>query len=240
MSRVGSLLGGRLVYRQLTHGHRTGIEPVLLAAAVAAQPGQRVLEAGTGAGAGLLCLAQRVTLGMGVGLERDPALAALAAENLRANGFGACAVVVGDVTAAPFGCGRFDQVMANPPWFDPADTPSPDPLRSLARVARGAGIAGWIVDLARLLRPGGSLTMIMPAARLDDWLQGCAQARLGGVHLLPLWPRAGRAAKLIIGRGRLGVRGPLRLCTGLTLHEDTGFSAQAERILREGAALDFL
>ncbi len=239
MSTVGSLLGGRLIYRQLATGHRTGIEPVLLAAAVAAQPGQAVLEAGTGAGAGLLCLAQRVALGVGVGLERDPALAALAAANIRANGFEACAVVVGDVTAAPLGRGRFDQVMANPPWFDPANTPSPDPLRRLARVAQGAGIAGWIVDLAVLLRPRGSLTMIVPASRLADMLDGYAQARLGGVQLLPLWPRAGRAAKLMIGQGRLGARGPLRMCAGLALHEGGGFSAAAERILREGAAFDW-
>ena len=59
----GTLLGGRVRYAQPARGYRTGIEPVLLAAAVPAVPGQAVLEAGTGAGAALLCLAARASSG---------------------------------------------------------------------------------------------------------------------------------------------------------------------------------
>ena len=60
-----------------------GIEPVLLAATIPARPGQVVLEGGTGAGAAMLCLAARVPGLRGVGLERQPPLAALAAANNR-------------------------------------------------------------------------------------------------------------------------------------------------------------
>ena len=59
----GCLLDGRVRYAQPasgSDGYRTGIEPVLLAASIPAQAGQRVLEAGVGAGAGLICLAARV------------------------------------------------------------------------------------------------------------------------------------------------------------------------------------
>ena len=49
----GHLLGGRVRYAQPRSGFRSGIEPVLLAAAVPARPGERVLEAGSGAGAAL-------------------------------------------------------------------------------------------------------------------------------------------------------------------------------------------
>ncbi len=56
--------------------------------------------------------------------------------------------------------------------------------------------------------------------------------------LLPLWPRAGRAAKLVILRALRGGRGPMRLLPGLVLHAPAGgFSAQAEAVLRGGAAL---
>ena len=65
----GHLLGGRVRYAQPRVGYRTGIEPVLLAAAVAARAGERVLEAGCGAGAGLLCLAARVPGITGLGVE---------------------------------------------------------------------------------------------------------------------------------------------------------------------------
>ncbi|WBO57919.1 hypothetical protein GT370_11530 [Acidocella sp. MX-AZ03] len=47
---AGTLLGGRLAYRQLRAGHRSGFEPVLMAAFCPARPGVRVLELGTGAG----------------------------------------------------------------------------------------------------------------------------------------------------------------------------------------------
>ncbi|HJS85951.1 MAG TPA: SAM-dependent methyltransferase, partial [Acetobacteraceae bacterium] len=56
----GTLLGGRVRYAQPAEGFRSGIEPVLLAAAVPARPGECVLEGGSGAGAGLLCLAARI------------------------------------------------------------------------------------------------------------------------------------------------------------------------------------
>ncbi len=83
----GYLLGGRVRYAQPKAGFRSGIEPVLLAAAIPARPGEHVLEAGTGAGAGLLCLAARVPGLTGVGIERDPGLTAIAAANGVANGF---------------------------------------------------------------------------------------------------------------------------------------------------------
>ncbi|MGB8843911.1 MAG: N-6 DNA methylase, partial [Aliidongia sp.] len=54
------LLGGRVVLRQPVQGFRAAIDPVLLAAAVSAEPGETVLELGTGTGAAALCLARRV------------------------------------------------------------------------------------------------------------------------------------------------------------------------------------
>ena len=82
----GYLLGGRVRYAQPRQGFRSGIEPVLLAAAVPARAGERVLEGGTGAGAALLCLAARVPGVHGVGIERDGTLVSLARRNASANG----------------------------------------------------------------------------------------------------------------------------------------------------------
>jgi tRNA1(Val) A37 N6-methylase TrmN6 len=237
MAAQQTLLGGRIIYHQLDTGHRTGIEPVLLAASIPAKPGATILEAGTGAGAGLLCLAHRVELGIGIGLEREPNLAALAAANLRANHCSACAILIGDLIAAPLPRRRFDHVMANPPWFDPANTASPDPLRRLARVISPSGLQDWITSLASLLRPGGTLSLILPASRLPDVVQSCATSRIGALKIMPLWPRAGRPAKLMIVQGTLQGRSPLQLLAGLTLHDADGFSPAASQILRDGAAL---
>ena len=52
------LLGGRVTLLQPQGGLRAGHDAVLLAAAVPARPGDRVLELGCGSGAAFLCLAR--------------------------------------------------------------------------------------------------------------------------------------------------------------------------------------
>ena len=130
-----SLLGGRVQHAQAADGHRTGIEPVLLAAFVPARSGERVLEGGTGAGAALLCLASRVPGVLGLGLELNAEQATRARENFALNGFGGLTVVHGDLAAIELE-DAFDHAMANPPWHTPSATASPDGARALARQAR--------------------------------------------------------------------------------------------------------
>ena len=55
-----AFLAGRLRLRQPKSGHRAGHDAMLLAAATAARPGQRVVDFGAGIGAAGLALARRV------------------------------------------------------------------------------------------------------------------------------------------------------------------------------------
>jgi tRNA1(Val) A37 N6-methylase TrmN6 len=55
---------------------------------------------------------------------------------------------------------------------------------------------------------------------------------------MPLWPRAGVAAKRALLAARRGGKGPARILPGLPLHDGTAPSAAAEAILRDGAALE--
>ncbi len=232
----GTLLGGRVRYRQPSVGFRTGIEPVLLAASVAAHPGERVLEAGTGAGAALLCLAARLPGVELVGVERDPMLAELARANIAANGFDLARADAADVLELPAGpC--FDHALANPPWHDASGTMSPSPMRDAAKRAAPGLLAAWCGHLARTLRPGGSLTLLVPAASTGTALDALARAGCGGAALQPLWPRAGQEARLLLIRAIKAGRGPGRILPGLILHEGEAFSAMARAILWDGAAL---
>lgn len=234
---LGGLFGGRIGYRQLRSGHRTGFEPVLLAASVPARAGERVLEAGTGAGAALLCLAARVPGVMGIGLERDARLARLAAENFAGNGFGDLFSVRGDATALPFAPRSFDHVLTNPPWFEAASTASPDERRALAHQEAGEGLLErWVAALVDVLRPKGSVTLILPAASFARAAAALAAAQCGGVTLLPLWPRAGVAAKMVVLSARKGSKAPARVMPGLALHDEGGISPAAQAILRDGQA----
>ncbi len=231
----GSLLGGRVAYLQPVRGYRTGIEPVLLAASVPARAGQRVLEAGTGAGAGLLCLHARVAGLDGAGVERDPEMAALARTNLAANG-AAFAVLVADVTALP-ALPPFDHVFANPPWHEPGSTRSPDRLRDAATHRGAGGIGVWVAALGAVLREGGTLTLALPAALMADGVAALHEAGLRRLVLWPLWPRASVAAKIVLVQAVRGA-GPSRVGPGLALHgAGSGYSDAAEAILRGGAVL---
>ena len=238
----GHLLGGRVRYRQPAAGHRTGIEPVLLAAAVPARPGETVLEGGTGAAAGLLCLNARVPGLYGTGLEMDPGTAALARDNLANNGVPDWPVLVCDVLVCDalenLPSRNFDHAFANPPWHDPAGTPSPDARRRLARQVQGGGLPGWARAMAGAVRAGGSVTLILPGRLGADGLQSLADAGCGAGVLVPLWPKRGRAARIVLVQAWQGNQGPGRTAAGLVLHEDDGtYTAEAEAILRLGAAL---
>jgi tRNA1(Val) A37 N6-methylase TrmN6 len=234
----GHLLGGRVRHEQLRDGHRTGIEPVFLAASIPARAGERVLEGGTGSGAALLCLAARVAGLEGVGVERDPAMADIARANIAANGFFSLSVIAGDLAeiALP---GAFDHAFANPPWHGAAGTASPDAGKEAAKRAF-AGLFGlWAAALARPLRHRGTLTFVVAAAALPACLAAFADAGCGGFAVAPLWPRKGVAARLVLLRGIKGGRAPCRMLAGLVLHEaDGGYTEAAQAVLRDGRALE--
>lgn len=233
----GRLLGGRVRYAQPAHGFRSGIEPVLLAAAIPAAAGDSVIEGGSGAGAGLLCLAARVGGIEGLGIERDPRLAALAQRNAAANAQPTLNFIAADVARLPR-TAPADHVFANPPYHPGAGTTSPNPARAFAKQAGTEVFAVWTTALATLLRAGGTITLIAPAARVPDCLEALARAKCGSGSLYPLWPHAATPAKLVLIQAiRLG-RGPFRVLPGLVLHEPAGgYTKAAEAVLRDGAAI---
>ncbi len=232
----GTLLGGRVHYSQPAQGYRTGIEPVLLAASVPARPGQLVAEAGTGAGAGLLALAARVSGLSMIGVERDPVLASVARTNLAANGY-AAEVLAADV-ALWRPVDKIDHAFANPPWHDRTGTHPPSPGRAAAKMAGPDLLHAWCAALAGALRHRGSLTLILDAGSTARGLAALLSAGCAETTLLPLWPHAGQPARLVLLRGLRGGAGPARVLPGLVLHEHGGgYTDAADAILRHGAAL---
>jgi len=233
----GHLLGGRVRYAQPAEGFRTGIEPVLLAASVPARANERVLEGGSGAGAALLCLAARVPGVAGVGVERDAELAALAAGNARANGAGGLSFIAASLETAEL-AGPFDHAIANPPYHPAHATASPDPARDSAKRAAPGLLDIWVRQLAKPLRRFGSLTLILPASRLPECLAALDAVQCPAAAIHPLWPKPGRAAKLLLVQGRKFGRSPLRLLPGLVLHQPDGrFTPDADAVLRDGSPL---
>ncbi len=234
----GSLLGGKIRYWQFKSGHRTGFEPVLLASCVNARAGELVLEAGTGAGAALLCLGHRVSGITGIGIEIDENLAKLANKNFRINDLKHISCVTADAAQPPFPA-IFDHIMGNPPWFDPAGTSSPDAARARAHHAPAGLLKAWITNLTHCLKPRGSLTLILPAASLSAAASALSANAHGGITIIPLWPRAGQPAKMIIITARRASRAADQLLPGLILHDEAGITAPAQAILQDGSSFSF-
>lgn len=231
------LLGGRLTYHQPAQGYRSGIEPVLLAAATPATPGQHVLEAGTGAGAALLCLHARVPGIRSAGVELDPAMVRLAVQNVAANRLAGLELLAGAIETVPL-LDDFDHAIANPPYHPATGAISPLPARELAKRGSDALLQVWVRRLAGALRSGGTLTLIVPTARIPVCLAAMAAAACACSVIFPLWPMAGRSAKLVMIRGVKQSRAPMSLSPGLILHQaDGAFTAAAQAVLRDAVAL---
>lgn len=243
--REDRLLGGRVRLVQPLKGYRAATDPVLLAAAVPARPGQTVLELGCGAGAAVFCLAARVP-GLDLhGLEIQPAYLDLARRNAALNGVG-ITLHEGDATAPP-GALRalaFDHVMMNPPYHAEAFVASPVTGRDRAHREQGAGLAGWVAAGLARLKPGGWLTVIHRAERAPELLR-LLDGPAGAIRLKPLVPRTGRDAGRVVLQARKGAKSPFRLLWPLVIHagpvhlrDADDFSPEAAAILRDGGALD--
>lgn len=238
-------LGGRLRVAQPRGGFRSGADAVMLAAACPAVGGQAVLELGCGAGVASLCLGWRVPGVRLVGLESQADYADLARRNAKVNGI-AMQVLTGDVARPPaeLRAQAFDHVIANPPFFLDG-TAAPDGGRALAR-REATPLAAWIDTGLRRLRPGGVLTLIQRADRLDAILAGLA-GRAGSVAILPIAARQGREAGRVIVQAQKGARGSLRLLAPFVMHREPAHAGDGEdlttaasEVLRNGSPLAHL
>lgn len=239
-----AFLGGRLNILQPKDGYRAATDPVFLAAAVPASPSESILELGCGAGVAILCLMTRVQGLDATGVEIQALYADLARKNATLN-TQELNVLEGDISAPPSALAtrNFDHVIMNPPFYDPEATTGPhDAGRAQAHREGAADLSDFITLGLRRLKQRGHLTLIHRAERLGEILT-ILEPAAGDINVLPLAARSGRAAGRVIVQARKSARAPLRLLSPLVVHagdahsEGSGFTPQAEAILRNAAPL---
>ncbi len=248
---IDDFLGGRVQAVQPKAGrHRSGLEAILIAAAIEPSFTGTVADLGAGAGVAGMAVAARCPGAAVLLVERDPLAVGLARAALARPANAAFArrvsVVETDVAApesvrAAAGLGRAvaDAVVTNPPFHAAGEgTQSPNAARAEAHVLAGEGLDPWLRAAASALKPDSRLVIIFRADRLDALLAALA-GRFGGAAILPVHPRAGADAHRVLVTARKGSRAPVRLLPPLVLHPEgaSTYLPEAEAILRHGASL---
>jgi tRNA1(Val) A37 N6-methylase TrmN6 len=244
---LDDFLGGRIKIAQPKQGHRAGSDAVWLQAAVRAQPGDKVLDAGAGVGVAGLCLLARCPQIHVTAVDIDEGAVALAEANAQLNAnSGNFRAITLDLTASSEtliakGLKRegYDQVMANPPFHvEGTVRPAPDAGRAAAHIMEAGGLDSWVRFLATFTAPKGSITLIHMPQAMPELLPMLGR-RFGAITLFPLFPKEDEQAVRVIVQGRKGSRAGMRLLPGLVLHEaDGSYTAKAEAVLRHAQALE--
>jgi tRNA1(Val) A37 N6-methylase TrmN6 len=250
-SSIDAFLGGRVEAVQPGRGHhRSGLEAVLLGAALPGGFRGTIVDLGAGAGVAGFCAAWRCPAADVVLVERNSHALSGAREGLARPANAGIAprvrIIDADLTAPPADRqraglfpGMAQAVIVNPPFHrSGSGTASPAGSRAGAHVLADTGLDPWMRVAAGLLGPQGVIVAIFRADGLLELLDVLG-SRFGGLAILPIHPRAGLSAHRVIVAGRKGSRAAPSLLPGLVLHGDTGsaFLPHIQRVLAEGAGL---
>lgn len=219
-------------------GHRSGMDAMMLAAAVPGSFAGRLADLGAGAGAAGLAVASRCPAATVLLVERSPEMAGFARASIalpqnrriaaRAEVLEADVALSGKARAAAgLEDASFDFAIMNPPFNLGHDRPTPDELKKQAHVMEEGLLEAWIRTAAAIVRPRGGMAIIARPQSLPAVLEGL-RGRFGDARIMPIHPRADRPAIRIVLRAVRGSRKVLSLHPPLVLHCESG-SGHSER-----------
>lgn len=201
-------------------------DSILLADFVRLGAAGRGIDLGCGSGIlGLLLLERSEKLHM-TGLELLPEAAALARDNMAANGLGGRAEILqGDLREhrSLFRPGQFDLVVSNPPFYPlGSGALSPDEGRAAARGEVTATLDDVCTAAAWLCRSGGSFCLVYKPERLSELLVCLTAHGLEPKRLRLVCHRPDAAPSLCLVEARRGGKPGLRVEPCLFLRDENG------------------
>ncbi len=199
------LFNDAITVSQPENGYRFSVDPLLLAAQAAPQPGELVVDLGTGCGIMPLILSHRYPATRITGIELQAELATLARKNMAENRVSeTVSILTQDIrTLEPSHLGGcVDLVITNPPYKKKkSGRINPNPQKAIARHEIELTLAELLATAARILVPGGSFIIIFPAERLGELMQGMDKNGMGPATARFVHTKQNRSAKLVILTG---------------------------------------
>ena len=230
------------VAQPASKGHRSGMDAMMLAAAVPGSFAGRLADLGAGAGAAGLAVASRCPLATVLLVERSPQMARFARESValpqNRRIAGRAGVLEGDVSltgkariAAGLEDAAFDFAIMNPPFNLGHDRATPHALRKEAHVMEEGLLEAWIRTAGAIVKPRGGMAIIARPQSLGVILEAM-RGRFGDASIVPVHPRPQDVAIRAIVRAVRGSRKALSFHPPLVLHADTGsgLSRRAEMV----------
>ena len=236
-------LGNKLEILQFSEGYRGNMDSVLVAASVAAESGQKVLELGCGNGVALCCLLYRVS-GLEVfGVEMDKRAADLCKRNVDLNMFKATIFNINIAnTIRELKSVSFDHVFMNPPYFKQNSVKKSHTLSSDQAKVESMPLSAWFSVAKNRCKPNGKITIIQRVERLPDIIN-CLNGYFGQVTVQPISSFKDTSPKTVIVQATKTSGAAFKLLAPKIVHRRDGISGKVvyedefKKILRYGHPL---
>ena len=238
--RVDDLRRGGLMILQRPDRFRFGTDSVLLAHFAAPRKGDRVADLGTGSGVLCLLMSARQPQAVFDGVEVQADMADMARRSVAMNHLEArIRIHHMDMrrAAAELGYGGYTLVVCNPPYSQPGRAiASAQAAVSLARHQGELALEEIALSGAQLLKNGGRMALVYPAAGLLDLMWALRAARLEPKRIQLVQDRPGAQPKLALLDAVKGGGSQLHWLPPLVLREaDGSWSGQWREIYGEEA-----
>lgn len=233
---INGLFRNKVRVIQARRGYRVSEDAIILTWFARPNPGQLILDAGTGCGVIAFGLAVRHASVKVVGLEIQERLADRAARGVTLNGLGNQVLVVrGDVRSADrfFLRRSFDAVVSNPPYYEPGKGRiNLEHEKALSRHQLMMPLTDLFRVSGSILKPAGNLSLIYPAAGLGRIDEAMKAAGFKPSRVLWIHPQRGTEPGLVCVEARPAAFCPELKEDHLYLYRGPGErSKEAEAIL---------
>ncbi len=203
-----------------------GMDAVLLSGFARAREGDKVLDLGTGTGIIPLLMEAKTKASHLTGLEIQAESADMAARSVQLNGLSdKIEIVTGDIKEAVrlFGAASFDVVTCNPPYMtEHHGLQNEQTPMAIARHEILCTLEDIIIQVAKLLKPGGNFFMVHRPFRLAEIMVLMHQYRLEPKRMQLVYPYVDKEPNMVLIEGKRGSKPRMTVEKPLIVYKEPG------------------